>query len=548
MGKIKRTSCVVGCRVFAVIYGLYLAPLLLAGLPGFAHAGDVQAVPTEKVVLIGLRANRGAKKALKRWQPTADYLTDNIHGYRFKLVPHEINATLNQAVSREEFDFLLTNPASYVELNIRYNTQKLVTLSNKRNGKGYVKFGSVIFTRSDNDKINTLQDLKGKSFMGADELGFGGWRVAWRELLINKVNPHKDFSSLSFAGGIQQRVVRAVLNGDVDAGSVRTDMLERMAQAGELNLDLVKVLGQKQTENFPFYHSTELYPEWPFAKLAKTDDKFAQKVASVLLSIDESHNAAIRGKYTGWRTDISYKAVEDLLKELKIGPYAIHKRSILIAFLETYWHWIVISTLAIALFISMYIKISMINVRLRDTELQLLESNVKLKDMTLIDGLTGLGNRRKLNEYLEQVWGQVCRDNIPVCILLLDIDYFKDYNDTYGHLAGDDCLKKFANLMTDFFRRSGEIVIRYGGEEFLIFKIHCNTKDIYSHAEEFRNMVERMGIEHKTSKVKDVVTTSIGIATISPDKNADPLDLIKKADMALYEAKKSGRNQTKMCE
>lgn len=115
-------------------------------------------------ILIALRAHKGAQKGLDKWQATADYLSEKIPGYKFILVPFEINSALNQAVSRAEYHFTLTNPASSVEHKIRYGAQPLATLVNKRQGKGYSKFGSVIFTRSDRKDINELEDLKGKFF------------------------------------------------------------------------------------------------------------------------------------------------------------------------------------------------------------------------------------------------------------------------------------------------------------------------------------------------------------------------------------------------
>ena len=176
----------------------------------FTTVAEEATISGETEILIGVRAIRGAEVAFSRWQPTADYLTASIPGYRFKLIPHEINSTLNQAVSRNEYHFVLTNPASYVEMEKRYATKCLVTLINKRQGEGYTKFGSVIFTRRDRDDIQTLQDLEGKTFMAVDEEGFGGWRLAWHELLHNGINPYRDFTTLSFAGGIQPKVVHAV--------------------------------------------------------------------------------------------------------------------------------------------------------------------------------------------------------------------------------------------------------------------------------------------------------------------------------------------------
>ena len=277
---------------------------------------------SEEVIKIGLRANRGADFAIKRWQPTADYLSKAIPGYTFVLVPFEINSLLNQAVSRSKFDFVFTNPASYVEHKIRYDVSAIATLINKREGKSYSQFGSVVLARSDRNDITSFHDLKGQRFMGVDELGFGGWRMAYRELLDKGVDPYKDFRLLSFGGGIQQNVVLAVRDGAVDAGSVRTGMLERMAHHGEIQLNTFKVLEQKYTEGFDFYHSSRLYPEWPFAKLTHTSNDLADQVATALYKLLPESEAAKLGHYMGWAAPLDYKPVNELLMELGAGPYA----------------------------------------------------------------------------------------------------------------------------------------------------------------------------------------------------------------------------------
>jgi len=122
-----------------------------------------------EVIKIGLRANRGAELAIKRWQPTADYLSKTIPDHTFILVPFEINSLLNQAVSRSEFDFVFTNPASHVEQKMRYGVSAIATLINKREGKAYSQFGSVILARADRNDITSFHDLNGQRFMGVDE-------------------------------------------------------------------------------------------------------------------------------------------------------------------------------------------------------------------------------------------------------------------------------------------------------------------------------------------------------------------------------------------
>lgn len=519
----------------AVVASLWILPLSVSA----------NNAPTDSArdILIGVRANRGAQVALSRWQATADYLSASIPGYHFKLVPHEINSTLNQAVSRSEYHFVLTNPASYVEMEKRYATRRLVTLINTRHGEGYTKFGSVIFTRRDRNDINTLQDLKGKTFMGVDSEGFAGWRMAWRELLHNSIDPFRDFAKLSFGGGIQYKVVYAVANGDVDAGSVRTGMLEGMAAANKIRFEDFKVLAPKHTEHFTFVHSTQLYPEWPFAKLDRTDDALAENVASALLRISPDQPAAISGKYMGWHTPLDYQSVDEMLKELHIGPYSRSEYFTLTELFSAYWHIVLFAAIVMSFFLIMLMRMQILNRRLLITEQNLLASNQRLKDMTVIDGLTGVGNRRKLDEFLSHNWGRVCRNSSPVCILLLDIDYFKDYNDTYGHLAGDECLKQISKVMSALYRRTGELVVRYGGEEFLVMVVNCDMAVNRHQAELLRKNIENLNIEHATSKASHVVTASIGVVTFTANKDASVEAYIMLADKALYRAKSNGRNR-----
>ncbi len=248
-------------------------------------------------------------------------LVIKIPQHRFIIAPFENNNALNEAIALGGFDFTLTNPASAVEHITLNGAKPIATLVNKRQGLGYTKFGSVIFTRANRDDINVLEDIKGKIFIGVDEQGFGGWRVAWREFLNNNINPYTDFEELRFAGGKQQNVVYEVEKGNADAGSVRTDMLERLAASGKINLSDFKVIGARKTEGFPFLHSTALYPEWLFLSATKTTDILSRQVSEALFSISAKELAAINGKYVGWVEPLDYTSVDDLLKELSVGPY-----------------------------------------------------------------------------------------------------------------------------------------------------------------------------------------------------------------------------------
>jgi two-component system sensor histidine kinase/response regulator len=332
-------------------------------------------------VRIALKASRGAAISVNQWQPTADYLSHHIPGYQFIIVPYEINSTLNQAVSRGKFDFVFTDSAAYVELNKRYGVTAIATLINKGvgNGRGYTKFGSVIFTRANRSDITSFQDLKGKRFMAVDEQGFGGWRIAWRELLTHGVDPYRDFKLLSFAGGIQQSVVFAVRDGDVDAGCVRTDVLERMANRGEIKMQAFKVLNPKSTGEIEYVHSTRLYPEWPMAKLSHTPKKLADHVAAALLSMKSDSDAATSAEYVGWSKPLDYQSVDKLLQDLAIGPYETSLYVKWKQLLKNYWEYYFIAIVLFATAVILTIIVSLVNRRLTVAKNALEQENQQRK-------------------------------------------------------------------------------------------------------------------------------------------------------------------------
>lgn len=167
----------------------------------------------------------------------------------------------------------------------------------------------------------------------------------------------------------------------------------------------------------------------------------------------------------------------------------------------------------------------------------------KLITISSKDGLTGINNRRRFDEYLENEWNRSARSNSPLSLILCDIDSYKAYNDTYGHLAGDDCLKRIAHVLEHYARRAGDMAARYGGEEFVILLPDTVSEQAALIAEQIRIAVEDLRVLHKSSKVSEYVTVSLGVATIVPARDKKPELLINLADEALYEAKNNGRNR-----
>ena len=236
----------------------------------------------------------------------------------------------------------------------------------------------MIFTTADNEGINTLDDLKGKKFAAVDETSFGGWQVAWKELLDHGIDPQKQFARLDFLG-TQDKVVMAVLNHEMDAGTVRTDTLERMSAEGKIDLNQIKVINQKEDPNFPFLLSTKLYPEWPLAKTAHISDELGHQVALALMQMNPDDQAAVDGLIKGWTIPQSYRTVEDTLKSLKVSPYEDYGKVTLMDIVTQYRWFIILIILAFIAIIGFSIQTS----RLKDEVTEALERSTEMEKRAL---------------------------------------------------------------------------------------------------------------------------------------------------------------------
>ena len=183
---------------------------------------------------------------------------------------------------------------------------------------------------------------------------------------------------------------------------------------------------------------------------------------------------------------------------------------------------------------------------LRDRNRQLRDARRQLTDLANVDELTGLGNRRLVNNVLQEEINRARRSGSEMSVILLDVDYFKYYNDTYGHPAGDKVLQKLADVMQRATTRAGEVVARYGGEEFILVLPGASAGSAQRTANRLRELVMEEQMPHEASKVAKYVTVSQGVVTVIPDADLLPADLINRADKALYRAKDGGRNTIKV--
>jgi diguanylate cyclase (GGDEF)-like protein len=176
------------------------------------------------------------------------------------------------------------------------------------------------------------------------------------------------------------------------------------------------------------------------------------------------------------------------------------------------------------------------------THLKLKQAQQRLAQLSQIDGLTGIANRRRFDEALRVEWRRNLRAGTPLAVLMADIDYFKQYNDLHGHLAGDDCLKRVALAFTAAMRRPTDLTARYGGEEFVALLGDTDHEGAWRVAEAMRRKVEQLMIAHGASS-HPCVTVSCGVAVAVPSDDSTAEELVMRADRKLYEAKGSGRNR-----
>ena len=371
--------------------------LLLLPIPA-AKALDAQ-------IRIGVLSHRGIEATLKNWSPTADYLSRAVPHYQFVIVPLGFDE-VDPAVKFGQIDFLLVNSGIYVNMEVKYRVSRIATLNNLVGSVPYNVFGGVVFVRQDRRDINSLENLRGRSLMAVDRTSLGGFQMAWREMRRVGIHPDKNLSRLVFAGTHDQ-VVMAVKQGRVDVGTVRTNILERMAEEGEIDLKEFKIISPKGASEFPFARSTLLYPEWPFSKLQHTSNELAQQVAVALLNMPRVHPAAKAGDYAGWTVPLDYQSVHELFRELGLPPYQDIGKFTLEDAVSKYRYWLLSG---LAFLITMFVMTTWVvrlNRELQRSQLHLQRQHDLILN-SVADGIYGVdleGNSTFANRAMYEITG-----------------------------------------------------------------------------------------------------------------------------------------------
>ncbi|GGA64927.1 hypothetical protein GCM10011369_02920 [Neiella marina] len=333
-------------------------------------AGVALSLPSaiaEELVRIGVIAKRGYEITLMRWQPMADYLTGQIPGYEFEVLPLTFDQ-VPQAVAAGNVQFVLVNASMYVQLERDYGITRIATLKNQKSGKVFSTFGSVIFSDNRKFQLHKAKQLRNKRIAAVDKASLGGWHMALKVMLDNGIDPDHDLQSVQFKG-THDRVVQAVLAGEADVGIVRTDHLEKMANEGKIDISLISALPPPNDSltGFPFLLSTELYPEWPFSRVAFTPDELAEKVAAALITMPQN-GAAAAANIAGWTVPYHYKPVRMLLQQLKLPPYDKAKQVDLKQVTEQYAITIITAACTLLLLAGLLVRQHLLTEKLRQNE------------------------------------------------------------------------------------------------------------------------------------------------------------------------------------
>ena len=341
----------------------------LAALPAFGA----------EPVRIGVLAFRSKAQTFADWQPMVAALKQAMPERDFLVEPYDLPG-LDVAVASRQLDFVLTNSGHYVLLKRRYDlSSPLATLVASENGAQTSAFGGVIFARSDAAHINVLGDLSGKSVGSVSRDSLGGFQMQVYEMSQAGV-PLPGPRELVLTGMPQDTVVDLVLSGRVNAGFVRSGVLEAMARENKLDLSRVKIINRQNLPGFPSQVSTRLYPEWPFVALPHIDEKLARHVTAALFLLKEQPaNGQMMGKHS-FVVPADYTPVEDVLRELRLPPFEAAPRFTLQDVWMRYIWQVLGALLAMALIVMLTIRLLWMNKILGAERLNVVFQKQKLEE------------------------------------------------------------------------------------------------------------------------------------------------------------------------
>nr|WP_320050315.1 diguanylate cyclase [uncultured Desulfuromonas sp.] len=490
-------------------------------------------------VKIGILAFQPKETAAQRWSALAKHLK-KIHPELSKITilpmtEHELEVAIRDSL----VDFVLTNPTQYIRFHSCYGlSAPLATVIRGSTEIPLSGFGGTIFVRAKNNRINTLSDLGSCRIAVPFVHAFGAAEMQQYELFLHHL-PLIAEKQFVVTGMPHDTTVAAVLSDKADVGFARAGTLERMEKEGKIRLSQFKIIHQQPFHEFPALVSTHLYPEWPIAALRHVSPQDQAIMISALMQMNRTPRGELPFSIRGFYPPADYTPVENLMRTLRVPPFDItpeYRLADVWAQYKTQFVF-VLSAMSIILVLAIYLFVSRHKLSIAQKEL------IRLSEQ---DPLTGLYNRRKFMNYYETEWLAARRAESSLAVLMIDIDHFKDFNDHYGHLAGDEALATVADIIKQQICRPRDCIARYGGEEFICLLPETDEGDAAQVAEKIRKQVDKLGLQHAFSSTTDHITVSVGITSLRKQDRINRMELINLADKALYEAKAAGRNSIKV--
>lgn len=372
-------------RVFLalVVAGFSIAQSAVAETAGTSASADPQTTQatSQTTLKVGILATEGATRAIEAWGPTIEALNqatrDQGQPYEFQLEPHT-RASMLQGVERGDVDIVLSDSALFVALEVDHGARPALSTAHIWEGQTVEQTGALIFARRDR-AIRTIAHLKGMRVMAVAANGFPGRWLADQEFHRRRLDPGSHLSSLVFSGGNEREVVYAVQSGLVDAGIVRTGLLENLARQGVVNMEEFAPVSPRQHDDFPFWSSTLLYPDRVLSALPDVPEDALGAMINALLAIKPNDAVSATAGGAVWQAPQNYQSVHNLLIQLRAPPYEKYYVKAASRILSTY-RWPVIGmSLLVILSIAFLCLQLWKNMRLAEERRDILKSEVRSK-------------------------------------------------------------------------------------------------------------------------------------------------------------------------
>ncbi|MBN2865471.1 MAG: diguanylate cyclase [Thiotrichales bacterium] len=646
------------------IHRLILLPIitsLLAGLMLFPAL-----IMAQEKITIGLLAFRPKPVEEAKWQPLVNYLNQHVPGLEFKLIPLNYGE-LEDAIARKNVDFVFTNSAHYVQL--AYSTKMsspLVTLINKKSGQVVRSFGGTILVKNDNNAIQTLKDLQGKTIATPSIKSFGGFEMQAFELLQVGINIDEDITIIQTTMP-HDKAVQSLITNQADAAFVRSGVLESLEKSGDIKPNQFRVLNAQNQANFPFLTSTRLYPEWPLVAMPHVGENLAGRVTAALLALPHDNATTNAIGIYGFSIPADYEPVREVLRALKVYPYNKLTKITFADIWQQNRQQIIAGLLALTIIGFLIVLLFIYNRRLHTSYANLQELNAshrlaaaafdtqeaifitdhnekiirtnnaftqvtgftdkevlgktprilsshthskkfyddlwqdiktngywqgeiinqrkngeqypvrqnitavkddegnvshylstfndisvyksnqeQIQNLAFYDPLTNLANRRLLQDHLKQARAQSARNKDYFAVLFIDLDHFKNLNDTLGHDYGDQLLIQVGQRLEACVREV-DTVARPGGDEFIVLleKIGATEEDAATQAKHIGDKIlTQVSMPYLIKGHECIISASIGVS-LSSDHFESVEELMVRSDLAMYQAKSAGRNSVR---